>query len=245
MDYASFCSSLRTLTRTNSTTLTNQEIVDTVNMRKPKMERKIVRVGDNKALGRTAYTDLVANQRMYVLPTNMIRMYKIEMNFGTYASSRWAPLTEIDFNLVNTPITTEQDIRNYFSDSDPMFAFYRNAFNIYTGSAITDVSQGLRLYYCIYSHKWVTGDLSSEVDISIDTTSTDVGFPEEFHDVLLYDCSKYIKQNRDKPLALIEEEENLNKPGGLFEDALTIYMQANRDRKVAGEVPTNNYGYNY
>jgi len=242
MDYATFTSSLRTLTRTTSTTLTDAEVVSTVNLLKPILERKIVRVGDGRALGRTSYTDLVAGQRQYEFPTNFIRMYKLEINIS---GTQWGLVDEIDFNVVDTPISTENDITSYFSDSDPKFAMYRNAFNIYTGSTLTDVSQGLRLYYAIYSHKWVTGDLSSTNDISLDVTSTDVGFPEEFHEVLMYKCSKFIKQNRDKPLELVDEEKYLDLPGGLFEDSLATYMQANRDRKVEGILPdTFNYGYN-
>lgn len=242
MNYVTFTRNARTLTRTQpssgSSIFTDQMIVDFVNLSIEELAGDIVKA-DESALQMTAYTNLVADQRVYELPSNMLnRMVKLEIKLN---GTNWSKAEEVDFNRIDTPVTTETDIRANFNDDPVLFSLYRQSFNIWSGSPIISVSQGLRLYYNINPHTWVTGDLVSTNDISLDLTATDVGFPSEFHPVLLYKVTRRYKTSRDKPIPLDYEEQNIDL---LFQQALSNYRNANRDRKTAGAFPKD-YGYSY
>lgn len=238
MNYVTFARTARTLTRQNSTTFTDQMLVDFVNLSKAEIEGDIVNA-DEGFLEMTAYTDMVAGQRVYELPSDLLnRIVKLEikLNGTNYLRAR-----EIDFNLVEYSTATEADIAQNSSDSPVTYSIYRGSLYIWSATAMTAVSQGLRLYYNVSPHEWTTTDLVSVVDISIDPTTTDVGMPQEFHPILLYKVTRMFKLTRDIPLELNTEEQNVM---NMFATALSNYQNANRDRIMVGQIPVD-YGYNY
>lgn len=238
MNYVTFARTARTLTRQNSTTFTDQMMVDFVNLSKAEIEGDIVNA-DEGFLEMTAYTDMVAGQRVYELPSDILnRIVKLEIKLD---GTNWRRAREIDFNLVEYSTATESDIASNSSDSPVTYSIFRGALYIWSATAITAVSQGLRLYYNVSPHEWTTSDLSLTTDISIDPTTTDVGLPQEFHPILLYKVTRMFKLTRDKPIELNTEEQNVME---LFRMALSNYQNANRDRIMVGQIPPD-YGYNY
>ena len=238
MDYATFARTARALTRQSSSTFTDIVMVDFVNLAKGLMEGDIVNA-DEGNLEMTAYTNLVANQRVYELPSDLVnRIVKVEIKLD---GTNWKKMYEIDFNTVKYPISSESDITSNASDNPITYSLYRGSIYLWSASSITTVSQGLRLYYSISPHTWTTSDLSSIVDIAIDPTTTDVGLPGEFHPVLLYMVTRMFKLSRDIPIELTTEEQSVE---SMFAQALNSYRNANRDRIMTGELPVD-YGYNY
>lgn len=238
MNYVTFARTARTLTRQNSTTFTDQMLVDFVNLAKAEIEGDIVNA-DEGFLEMTAYTDMVAGQRVYELPSDILnRIVKLEIKLD---GTNYLRAREIDFNLVEYSTATESDIAQNSSDSPVTYSIFRGALYIWSATAIATVSQGLRLYYNVSPHEWATTDLTSVVDISIDPTTTDVGMPGEFHPILLYKVTRMFKLTRDIPLELNTEEQNVMT---MFATALSNYQNANRDRIMVGQIPVD-YGYNY
>lgn len=238
MNYVTFARTARTLTRQNSSTFTDLVMVDFVNLAKAEIEGDIVNA-DEGYLEMTAHTDMVAGQRVYELPSDILnRIVKLEIKLD---GTNWRRAREIDFNLIEYPTATEADIASNGSDSPVTYSIFRGALYIWSATAIATVSQGLRLYYNVSPHEWTTADLTSVVDISIDPTTTDVGMPQEFHPILLYKVTRMFKLTRDNPIELNTEEINIM---DMFRMALSNYQNANRDRIMVGQIPQD-YGYNY
>lgn len=240
MDFVTFARTARSLTRQNSTTFPDQLMVDFVNLAKSEIEGRIVSA-DGGYLEMTAYADMVAGQRVYELPSDILnRVVKVEVKMD---GENYYPMNEIDFNMIRFPISDEAAIMSYSSAYPVRYSLYRGSLYIWSGITIPAVSQGLMLYYNVSSHDWVTGDLSQPVDISIDPTPTSVGLPTEFHPVLLYMLTRKFKLTRDNPIALDAEEQTLALQA-MLDDALANYQNANRDRIEQGELPLD-LGYDY
>lgn len=241
MDYVTFKNNARRLTNTytsGTSQFTDGMIVDFANLAIDELSGNIVRA-DESAMMMTSYTDLVANQRAYELPSDMAnRIVKLEIKLD---GTNWTKAEEVDFNEIDTPISSEADIIANSTNNPVRYSLYRSSIYIWSSSAISAVSQGLRLYYNVKPHRWTTTDLSSTNDISLDYSATDVGFPEEFHPVLLYKVTKLYKVSRDKPIPLNEYEQSIDK---MLAGSLANYKNSNRDRKQKGVLPVD-YGYNY
>ena len=226
-----FAEYIRNKTYTDSTSFTDAKIVTRANIIKDEMAARITEAfGDFFLVPQTA--SLVADQREYALPDDYIKIKQVEAKLD---GINWNKLKPFDINNYRRP-TDETDILANFSDNDPQYDIFRGSFKIYNGSAITAVTDGLKLWCIIYPEDITTATLSLSTDISIPTTAIDVGVPRNMHrlwaDAVVIDW----KESQDRPVPQTAGEQMWETR---FQEQINILKDTNIDEMVGlvGEDP--------
>jgi hypothetical protein len=107
--------------------------------------------------GEIATANLVANQREYTFPTDILKIKRIELKLD---GSNWYPANWIDESEIGTSIASESDITENFDNTKPYVALLDKSFFIYSGT-ITAVTGGIKIWY-------------SEEIVGVDTNGTDI-----------------------------------------------------------------------
>jgi hypothetical protein len=234
MNYATFARLARKNTKTNSTTFTDQELVDFVNFHIEANTPEIVKA-DEQAFQMVSRRNLEEGVRQYELPTDVAkRINRVEV----YHVEKWWIGKEVDVNSFFAPITGGTDDPVVYDGVHIPYSLFRNCINLYTQQDIEDETNGLALYYTVYPYMWQTTDLVSTVDISIDPSAVSCGFPKEFHEPILHMVTRSYKQAKQVPVPLSIEEQNAEV---LFQKSLKAYKGTNRDREISASYPID-YG---
>ena len=250
MTPAKFLALLHLNTRTNSTSLTDTNVLLWMENRQDEIAEAILEA-DEDILLIPQVDSLVASatRRDYALPGDIItRIKRVEAQLN---GTDWIPLAEIDITNIGTPIATEANITSNFNNfqlekGNPQgarFDIMRKSIVIYSGT-ITATASGLRTYCDTYPTP-VT-DLTSTVDMSVDPSTTTHGIPRPMHKVWLMGVTIDYKNSRSKPIALTEREKNYE---SIKEKAIVTLKHANLDREVVAELPPasdrGNDGFDY
>lgn len=204
----------------------------------PIMERQAMRIKNvNEGLfGGILTRDLVADTREYDLPADMLST--IERVEAKLDGSTWKPLVELELPLESFA-TDETSIRSAFANRIPAYDLYRRSLFIYSGTAVISVTGGLKLWAFLWPSK--LDNLTDVIDLSTPATSTSVGFPREFHELLARETSITWKGKQDVPLPLSQSELKFEQD---FKTALDSVRNANQDRAVGAREPVDN-GFDY
>lgn len=110
--------------------------------------------------GQISTANLVANQREYVFPSNLLRITRIEAKFD---GTNWVKLQKLQENTARMPLSSETDITNSFSSvsGGAFFKDFDRSFWIYSGT-ISSVTSGLKVWY----QEDIT-ELSSDADVPV------------------------------------------------------------------------------
>lgn len=223
---------VRFKTRTNTTTLTNADLIILANQRKDRLVLQALEADEDLFLVPT-YLNLVANQREYPLHTDMLsRIKRVEAKLD---GSSYVKLYEFDLPQHKHPISTEADITAYFgnNENEAFFDIMRNSIWIYSGT-ITNVTNGLRIWL-----NTIVPDITSmesTTDMSIDPTTTTHGIPRALHHVLADGIVIDWKDSREKPIPLNEREQNYDMD---VRKAISSLKRGNYDRETIGIIPTD------
>lgn len=236
MTGANFASYLRLITRTNSTTLPNSEIVLMANVVKDDLAKEIIKA-DEDFFGGIAERDLVASSltditaREYSLPEKIIKIKKVEAKLN---GTDWIPLNEFNINQFKRT-TNEEEILNRFgnNEGEAFYDIFRKSLWIYSG-AITATTLGLKLWQIVFPADITTDTLALTTDLSLDPSTTSSGIPRQFHELWARKCSIIYKSNREKPIPLTQSEQNVDKD---MELAMSSVRNSNLDRENAAELP--------
>jgi len=223
-----FARLVRKYTRTNSTTLADQELMDYANAFKDEIAGEISQVNEDYFV-RTFLADLKAGQREYSIPDEMMNNLKyVEAKLDGTTQKR---LNEFDLNRYGKA-TDETTILAEFAGIDAMMDLSGGSIFIYSDSAIIDVTQGLIVAATIYPADLAS--LAGTTDMSTDPDAYTCGFPRQFHELLARRCSIAWKSSRPKPVPLSEKEQ-------MYEVDLSRKVNAlkglNLDRSVEATVP--------
>jgi len=142
--------------------------------------------------------------------------------------TNWKELREFDLNYYDHP-TDETDILVQWANINPQFDVFRGSLWLYSGTAITSVTGGLKLWYITLPADFT--DLSLTTDISVDPTTASAGFPVGLHKLLaerVVIAYKTAKQVWKKD----------------FEDMKKDMKTLNLDKTIIGTIPYND-GYDY
>lgn len=219
-------------TRTNSSTFTDADILMLMKIRQDELAKDILDA-DEDILLIPQYSSLVANQREYSLPTDMLSSIKrVEAKLD---GTNFIKLNELDIVSLQHSILSETEITNNFSNEDgkAYFDLTRKSLYIYSGT-ISDVADGLK----IWVNSWPTAisDLTSEVDMSVDPSTTTFGIPRELHEIWARGIIIDYKGSRENPIPLSEQELNY----GIDKiRAINSLKPQNLDREVIGSTPFN------
>lgn len=236
MTGTTFAALVRLMTRTNSTTLSNADIVLMGNVIKDDIAKEITKV-DEDFFGGIAQRDLVASDasdmtsREYSLPENILKVKKVEAKLD---GTNWIPLTEFNLNQYKRTTNESEILLNFSNEKGKAFYdIFRKSLWIYSG-AITATTLGLQLWQIVFPADITTDTLSGSTDLSVDPTTSTAGLPRQFHEIWATKCSIMYKSNREKPIPLTESEQNVDKA---FKLAMSSITNPNLDRENAAELP--------
>jgi len=239
MLYTEFASYVRWLTKTNSTTFNDADVVLVANAIVEDFSQEIAKVNEDY-FGMLFYRDLVADQRDYTFPSeicNNMKRLEICIAGATNDSGelKYQVTDEFDLNLYQHS-TDETTIRNQFNELTPAFEIYGGSIWIYSGEAIIDVTDGLKLWAIIYPQRITTGDLATAVEMDVPKTATSFGLKKQFHRLLAIKTSIQWKQSREKPIPLRGDELKFD---DMFQKAIESARGMNLDRAFTASVPYN------
>jgi len=236
-----FAAHVRYMTRTNSTTFTDSDILNLMKIRQDEIARAILKA-DEDILLIPQTTSLVANQREYAFPEDML--LKIKRVEAKLNGTDWVKLSQKDITEFTWALT-ETNITDHFSNYDG-YAFYdlsRKALYLLTGT-ITSVTDGLKVWVNTYPTE-IT-DLSSTTDMSVDPTTTTHGIPREMHEIWARGVIIDYKGSREKPIPLTEREMKYESDKM---ETINFLRNQDIDKEVTGKLPPSstrgNNGYNY
>lgn len=221
---------IRYKTRTNSTTLTNADLIILANAVKDKLVWRALEADEDLFLVPT-YLNLVADQREYPLHSDLLsRIKRVEAKLD---GTNFIKLYEFDLPQHTYPISTEADIVAHFgnTEGDAYFDIMRGSIWIYSGT-ITAVTSGLKIWL-----NTIVADITSMVsttDMSVDPTTTTHGIPRALHKPLADGIVIEWKQSKEKPIALSDTELRWDLE---VDRAVSSLKRANYDRNVIGLLP--------
>lgn len=225
-----FANHVRFMTRTNSTTFTDAEILALMKIRQDELAKDIIDV-DEDILLIPQYTNLIANQREYSLPADMLSSIKrVEAKLD---GINWIKLKELDINRFKNSVLIESEITQHFGNTDgrAYFDLSRKSIIIYSGNII-DVANGLE----IWVNTWPSAitNLASQIDMSLDPSDTTHGIPRELHEIWARGVTIDWKSSRENPIPLSEKEVVY---GVDKIKAINSLKPQNRGREVIGSTP--------
>lgn len=232
MTPAKLASYVRLKTRTNTSTLSNADLITLANKVKDDLVLAALDADEDIFLLPT-YLNLVANQREYPVHSDILsRIKRVEAKLD---ASNYIKLYEFDLPQHQYSISTEADIVAHFNNQEGG-AFYdimRKSIWIYSGT-ITAVTDGLKIW--LNTFPLDLSSMTSTTDMSEDPTTTTHGIPRELHNVLATGVIIEYKESREKPIPLNEREQNYSND---VKKAIQSLKRGNYDREVIGLIPVN------
>lgn len=232
MTPAELAAYVRLKTRTNSTTLTNADLLILGNKVKSDICQRALETDEDIFLVPT-YLDLVEDQREYPMHSNILsRIKRVEVNF-TDETDDYTKLKSFDLAGYDNPVTGETNIINHFANfyGKCFYDIMRKSIFIYSGSII-DVTDGVRIWVNTWPANIAT--MAGTTDMSVDPSTTTHGIPKELHSVLAKGMIIEWKESQEKPIPLTQSEENYEFS---LEKAIQTLKKADYDREVIGKLP--------
>jgi hypothetical protein len=233
MNQVQFASYIRYKTKTNSTTFTDAQIILLANIIKDDMAKEITKANEDY-FGMEFFRNLVAGKRKYTFPSDILNQMKtLEAKLDGVNFKR---LGEFDLNSYRktSDTTDEAAILANWAGKDPQFDIYGSQVIIYSDSAITDVTDGLKLRAIIYPAD--ISSLAGTNSMSVSPSNTSFGMPTQFHKIWATKVIVEYKTSKDKPIPLTEGEMNVDKD---FQLAINAIKGQNLDRSVIATLPDN------
>ena len=238
MKYTEFATYIRFHTKTDSVTLTDAELVALANVKKDDIAKEIAKTNED-IFGMTYLRDLEAGVREYSFPASVLSNIKGVEACVANGGTEFKKFSEFDLTQYKRT-TVEADIQASFA-SKYQFDIFRKSLWLYTGEAILDVAEGLKLWAIQFPADLTTDILASTADMSVDPTTTTHGMPREAHEIWARGVIIDYKNSKEKPIPLTEKELSYDKDLQLVLNSL---KGTNLDRQNQGTVPYND-GSNY
>ena len=138
--------------------------------------------------GKSATANLVANQRQYNFPTTLLKIKKVELKLD---GTNWKQAHLLDVSSISTPVASESDITDNFTNDEPYFGLIGQGIYIYSGT-ISAVTGGIKIWY----EKELVGVDSTGADITSFSSDTDEpNIDEAFQLGLVYGAAKIYSQS--------------------------------------------------
>jgi hypothetical protein len=224
MKFNAYASLFRTyaLGQNDSSALTTPEITLFTNTAKDSLARDIVSESDGDAdyFSITSYTDLIADQREYAFPQDILNDIKI---IRAYIGGKWRRLAKFDINSYRiagesskpyytkrvddnfSGATTDEDtITEQFTDENPMFDIDGRTIVIYS-ETIDSVSAGIIMKSMVYPKDYSDSDWATTGDISVRASSTSTAMPRQTHDIMLRKAVIDYKESKGIPLSAFDK----------------------------------------
>jgi len=235
-----FRDTIRKKTNTTTSTLPDADLVLLANVEKDDLAELITNeVGEDFFM--VAWKrDLVAGQREYTLP-NQIMLHLKRVNVMIDGAVWNDPLRELDVNQVREPLVTEENVQSAFMTKKPAFDLLDRGIRILSEQPIIDVLEGINIDAMIYPADITAASLALSTDLSIPVSSIDTSMPRATHKVWALKTSIAYKESRPKKITLTEEEKNIE---FYIARMLNNLRGRNLDRSYTPQAPVDT-GMNY
>lgn len=196
-------------TRTNSSTLTDADMVVLANVVKDDLAAKIMSSVDEGYFDMEMVTDLEANTRDYSFESDIVKNLKYAHALLDGTNPEY--LTEADFSLFEGKKETmdETTIRELYASKKPEYIITGRSMKILNGAAITAVTDGLKVVGEVFPEDIAAAALASSDDLSTPSSTIQHRLPQASHRVWAKMVVIEYKQSREKPIPLTEDEKKL------------------------------------
>lgn len=232
MKGTSFAAYIRKLTKTNSTTLPDADIVTFANIVKDDIAEEIVSNLDENYFDMELTRDLEVGIRDYTFADDTLKHIKYAA--AKLDGSNVSYLGEADISQFDTPMLENSYIKEKYASRKPEYYISGRGMTILSGDDIIDVTGGLKLLAEIYPEDLTTGDLSSSDDLSIPSSDETHRLPRQTHKVWAIKVAIEYKQSRDKPIPLTQQEQKVDIT---LQNLLTKLVKRNAVRSFTASVP--------
>jgi hypothetical protein len=183
MNLESLQSQTRFITNTDTTSYSNNDINANLTRWAHLFTTEIIDAQDCWDFqGEVSTTDLVADQREYPFPTDILKIKRIEV----YLGDEWRVASWIDENEVSSVIGDETKITEKFSNDKPYVSLFDKSLFIFSGT-ITAKTAGIKIWYT----EEVIGTDAAGADITSFATATDTpNIIEAFQRGLVHGAAK-------------------------------------------------------
>lgn len=237
MTPAKFAAYIRLKTKTNSTTFPDSDILTYANIIKDDIAKEVTKANEDY-FGIELLRNLEAGKRSYLFPSDVLNQIKYTQ--AMLDGVNWDRLNEFDVNTYKRP-TDEASILANWAGKKPEMDIFGSQLVIYSGDAIIDVTNGLKLWAIIYPADLTS--LSGTNDMSVAPSNISFGMPRQLHKVWATKVIVEYKTSKEKPIPLTEQERNVDNDLQL---AITSLKEQNLDRAVVATVTDNsNNGQDY
>lgn len=241
MTSTEFAAYIRDLTRTNSTTLPDAEILRLANVKRIEIAKRIESV-DEGHFGAILEVDLVSSATSREYSFENVVMNRVESVKAKLDGVKFVWLDRIykkQFDpMVNPLPISEDEIVAMFGNENgrAKYMVIRGSLFLYTGDisgdAVEEENKGLVIEAPIYPSKLTV--LNGSTNLSIPASSTETAIPELFHDLWAEDVSRTWKQNKDAKVKLSDREANWEFN---MRTALDSLVPVDRDGEMQQPVP--------
>lgn len=240
MNGSTFASYIRKKTGTNSTTLSDADIVLLANVEKDDLAEEVVANIDERYFEMELTRDIEVDTRNYTFPNDVLKHVKFIQ--AKLDGTNWSPLDEEDFShLKDTAILTESYVKERYASKKPAYWIKGRELVILSGDDIIAVTNGLKMLAEVYPEDITTGMLALDTDLSIPSSTQAHSLPRALHKMWATKVIVSYKQSRDKPIPLTQQEQKLEDD---LQDALKKLHPRNLNRSFLASTPVDD-GENY
>jgi hypothetical protein len=145
----------------------------------------------------TSTTNLVASQQDYALPSNCLKVKRVEVS---YDGTNWYQASPFDINE-RSGATTTSEIADDFSTTQPYYDLQNNSILLYPIPSANSTA-GLKLWY---DRSFTDFTYTSEASNELLTGTKSPGFDANFHDILALGASHEFKYHKSGDNSLMNE----------------------------------------
>ena len=199
-----------------------------------------ISVAKGELMGTYSYDDLVADQREYDLPDDILNNVKavfLMLDGSYYVRAKIVDLNDplIFGNISKKTVFQESWITANFSNDEPYVAFYRGSMFVFSGS-ITAVTNGIQLWYS-YPFDDIPNIDEASIDLATATDNTQsikTGLSKQFHDILVRGICKDKRETDELPLRDYEKLYEAK-----LQQAVSNLKGQEKDREIFASVPSD------
>lgn len=228
MTPAQFASYIRDKTKTNSTTFTDAKILLYANIVKDDIAKEITKANEDY-FGMKLLRNLEAGKRSYSFPSDVLNNIKYVQ--AKLDGTTQKVLTQFDVNTYKRPTNESQILANWEGKSAE-FDIYGGSLEIYSDSAIIDVTDGLELWAMIYPADLAS--LAGTTDMSVPPNNISFGMPRQFHFIWATKVIVEYKNSKEKPIPLTEKEAKIDQD---FQLAINALKGQDLNRSITATLP--------
>lgn len=242
MTGTNFASYIRHRTKTNTSTLTNADIVLLANVVKDDLAALIATNVDENYFDMEMTRDLEADIRDYTFESDVLKncRYVAAKLDGT----NWTYLTEADFGMmegVKEPMLENTYVKSYYADKKAQYLISGMGLRILSGNDITAVDEGLKVVAEVYPEDIDTDDITGSADLAVPSSDQTLRLHRATHRIWAKMIVIEYKQSREKPIPLTEDEKKIEID---LSEMYKVLRKRNAVRSFVAGVP-NDDGQDY